>query len=71
MSDRLRYLKRIINQQGNRDVICLRNDDAHYILDEVERLRVENARLNQIAKYNDVLVIDGEAKHVKRMIGGK
>lgn len=40
MSDRLRYVKRIINQQINRDVICLRKDDAHWLLDEVERLRV-------------------------------
>jgi hypothetical protein len=45
MSDRLRYLKRIINQQGNRDVVCLRNDDAQWILDEVERLRAKKTEL--------------------------
>ncbi|UAK17579.1 hypothetical protein [Sporolactobacillus terrae] len=42
MSDRLRYIKRIIREQGERDVISLRRDDAVWLIGTVVQLRDDN-----------------------------
>jgi hypothetical protein len=42
VSDRLRYITRIIREQGERDVISLRRDDVVWLIGTVVQLRDDN-----------------------------
>lgn len=72
MSDRLRYIKRIIREQGERDVVSLRRDDVVWLIGTVVQLRDDNEyrekrmkmyekRAIHLAAVNDQLKDDNNA----------
>lgn len=77
MSDRLRYIKRIIREQGDRDVISLRRDDVVWLIGTVVQLRDDNEyhekrmkmyekRAIRLAAENDLLKVSLKQADSKR-----
>lgn len=48
MSERLSYLKQVVRHQKNSDVVMLRISDAEWAISEMERLEIENKRLEKV-----------------------
>jgi hypothetical protein len=77
VSDRLRYITRIIREQGERDVISLRRDDVVWLIGTVVQLRDDNEyhekrmkmyekRAIRLAAENDLLKVSLKQADSKR-----